>query len=314
MTNLLSILFDNKNYNIDKASLPALSTLKSHLANVMSGSGATINFDGTQYNVDSTKLSNARNAFTTHLGTVVGNGYKVVVNGVEYNIDSNKMAQAVADLHAVLSGLHSGDSIGDIQAEKNKYGFYYNVPYIKEFENGYIEAIVFYDTNMYGETLYVSFSNDFFTGSEFYGSGCYLYAYDESSGIITDELGRDFIPSNDGKTLIYDSHGEFPQYDGTTYSAAGAEHGVYYDYEYVSKNGDILIFHYFDGIYATADYKTSSGYQFLSDIELDPFGHTGWYNDRLFSFSIDGNVLYMTLYDDDGTEIRFERGEEVAPM
>ena len=75
----------------------------------MNGTGATINFGGTNYSIDSTKLSTATNSFVSHLGTVSGNGYKVVVGGVEYNVDSSKMSNAVSQIHAVLSGMQSGE-------------------------------------------------------------------------------------------------------------------------------------------------------------------------------------------------------------
>lgn len=104
----IDISFNNKNYSIDEASLStATDALKSHLSTVMNGSGAAINLGGTAYNIDAVKLSAATNDFISHLRTIAGNGYKVVVNGTEYSIDSTKMAGAVAELHTVLSGLHT---------------------------------------------------------------------------------------------------------------------------------------------------------------------------------------------------------------
>ena len=104
----INILFDNTDYNIDESSLDsATNTLKSHLSNVMSGSGAVINLGGTLYNVDSTKLTTATNDFVSHLGKIAGSGAKVKVNGVEYSVDSTKLASATADIHAVLGNLSS---------------------------------------------------------------------------------------------------------------------------------------------------------------------------------------------------------------
>lgn len=79
-----NIVFNNKNYSIDDASLSTASAaLASHLSTVMNGSGAVINLCGISYSIDSAKLSAATNAFVSHLGTVAGNGYKVVVGGGE---------------------------------------------------------------------------------------------------------------------------------------------------------------------------------------------------------------------------------------
>lgn len=123
----INIPFNNKDYSVDESSLStAANLLKSHLLNVMSGSGATISLGGTAYNVDSAKLSAATSAFISHLGTIAGNGYKVVVNGVEYNIASAKMTAAVSDLHAVLGGLQSGSgSTGESHDDAIAEGAYY---------------------------------------------------------------------------------------------------------------------------------------------------------------------------------------------
>lgn len=106
----MNIYFDNKNYNVDEASLSAAdSALHNHLSAVMNGSGAKIKLGGIAYNVDSTKLLNATSDFISHLGTISGNGMKVVVNGVAYNIDSTKMTDAISELEAVLGNLHIED-------------------------------------------------------------------------------------------------------------------------------------------------------------------------------------------------------------
>lgn len=100
--------FNNKNYDIDEASLSAATNaLKSHLSTVMSGSGATINFGGVAYGIDSTKLTAATNDFVSHLGKISGSGSKVTVGGVQYGVDSTKLSGAISDLEAVLGNLHS---------------------------------------------------------------------------------------------------------------------------------------------------------------------------------------------------------------
>ena len=110
----INIVFDNKDYSVDESSFAVASAaLKSHLQNVMNGSGAVINLDGVEYNIDSSKLSSAKNDFTSHLQTISGNGHKVVIDGVEFSVDSTKVASAISDLHTVLGALNSGDSSDD---------------------------------------------------------------------------------------------------------------------------------------------------------------------------------------------------------
>lgn len=105
----INISFDNKNYNIDEASLSSASAkLKSHLLNVMNGTGSTIDFGGITYNIDSAKLLSATNTFISHLGTISGSGYNVILNGVNYSVDPNKLSGAITELHEVLGGLNSG--------------------------------------------------------------------------------------------------------------------------------------------------------------------------------------------------------------
>lgn len=105
-----NIIFNNKNYSIDDASLSvATAALKSHLSTVMSGTGASVNLDGVAYNIDSAKLSIEKNNFVSHLKTIEGSDYKIVIDGIEYGIDSAKVQDATAEIEAVLNGLQSGD-------------------------------------------------------------------------------------------------------------------------------------------------------------------------------------------------------------
>lgn len=103
-----NIVFNNKNYSIDEASLsPATSALRQHLSTTMSGSGASISLGGTSYNIDSAKLAAATSEFVAHLRTIAGNGYKVKVGGVEYSFDATKVQSAISELHDVLGSLHT---------------------------------------------------------------------------------------------------------------------------------------------------------------------------------------------------------------
>ena len=105
-----NIIFNNKNYSIDDASLSAASAaLKSHMSTVMSGTGASVNLDGVVYNIDSAKLSIEKDNFVSHLKTIAGSDYKIVIDGIEYGIDSAKVQDAIAEIEAVLNGLQSGD-------------------------------------------------------------------------------------------------------------------------------------------------------------------------------------------------------------
>ena len=154
-----NIIFNNKNFEIDNASLSSATTsLKSHLSTVMNGTGATITLDGTAYGVDATKLSTATNGFISHLGTISGSGSKVVVNGVEYGVDSAKVAGAISELETVLGGLNSGNGGSDVGGSDTLYwdgntegldavgGRYYKVsdvtPSITDLENG---SMIFFE-------------------------------------------------------------------------------------------------------------------------------------------------------------------------
>ena len=150
----INIFFNNKDYLIDESAFSSASNkLKSHLLNVMNGSGAVINFGGTSYNVDSTKLSKVRNDFVSHLGTISGNGSKVSVNGIEYNVDSSKIASVVSELETVFGSLESDSLLykvvwsdtptmnlhantGEVTEDGNAY---VSEPY--SLENGYVYAI-----------------------------------------------------------------------------------------------------------------------------------------------------------------------------
>ncbi len=104
----INVNFNNKNYNIDEASLStSINDLKSHLTTKMNGTGAVVILGGTSYNVDSEKLATATNEFVAHLRKIAGNGYKVVVNGIEYGIDPTKVQNAISEIEIVLGNLHN---------------------------------------------------------------------------------------------------------------------------------------------------------------------------------------------------------------
>ena len=108
----INISFNNTNYSIDEASLSfASAALKSHLSNIMNGSGSVINLDGVAYSVDSTKLSAATSDFVTHLAKLSGNGAKVMIGGVEYTVDSAKVQGAVEDIGSILDGFNTGEDV-----------------------------------------------------------------------------------------------------------------------------------------------------------------------------------------------------------
>jgi hypothetical protein len=115
-----TITFNNKTYTIDSEALSTATTaLKSHISNVMNGSGATIKLGGQSYNIDATKLADARDRFVTHLGSISGSGAKVTVGGVEYSLDSAKVQSVIADMGAALDGLTDKNKIiyGDIDGD-----------------------------------------------------------------------------------------------------------------------------------------------------------------------------------------------------
>lgn len=229
------IVFNNTNYPIDEASLSAATdALKSHLSTVMNGTGATIRFGGVAYNIDSTKLSAATNDFVTHLGTVSGDGYKVVVNGTEHNVASAKMTTAVSDLEVVLGGLISeGGDEGSQMPEKNAYGFYFNVPYVAEINDGSTtrkNAIVFYD-----DGTMISFSQDLVGEDGIPSDATELLTHRNYCNIIDySDLGADWTLSEDGKTLV-------SNYNGVVCTAQGIEHSIYFGETYISQDGETFI-------------------------------------------------------------------------
>lgn len=82
-----TILFNDKNYSIDEAALAAASSeLKSHLSEVMNGSGAVINFGGVAYSIDSAKLSAAENNFAAYLNAI-GGGAPGDANKPQYGVN-----------------------------------------------------------------------------------------------------------------------------------------------------------------------------------------------------------------------------------
>ena len=200
---MAKILFNDELFNISEAALNAASErIMRVLSSVMNGTGATINFGGTNYSIDSTKLSTATNSFVSHLGTVSGNGYKVVVGGVEYNVDSSKMSNAVSQIHAVLSGLQSGDS----SLVMNEYGFYFDVPYVlrAEEEEGVTEiSITFFADNSAKSS--VIFNEEILVEA----SGACLYELNKITIIDEDGTAQYWSVADNGTKLVAE--------DGTTF-------------------------------------------------------------------------------------------------
>lgn len=275
----INIPFNNKDYSIDEASLsPAADSLKNHLSTIMNGTGATINFGGTAYSIDSAKLLAATNDFISHLGIVAGNGYKVIVNGTEYSVGSDKVAGAVSELEIVLGGLISeGGDEGSQMPEKNAYGFYFNVPYVIE-----------YDEDKH------SCKNTFV----FYENGDIVMFYDNIEGYdglpddVTEFLADSLLDTIDygdlasmGLTFSEDGKTLTNTYNEDVYTAQGVEHGIYFGETYVSQDGETFI------PYASNKVVFSD----LGEQALEGWGVKGHYGQnygiRIY-VSIDGTVVY----------------------
>lgn len=198
----IDILFDNKNYNIDEASLSSASAkLKSHLSTVMSGSGSTIDFGGVTYNIDSAKLLSATNSLISHLGTISGSGYNVILNGVNYSVDPNKLSGAVAYLHTVLGGLNSGDDNDD---GLNEYGFYFGKPYVCVQYDGaeFKMSFTFYED---GSGKYEAYIEGEYVGGEEMPVGIFTYRDHEilMSGDIIGTVNADGTQFTDADGYVY---------------------------------------------------------------------------------------------------------------
>ena len=267
----IKIYFDNKDYSIDESSMVSASdSLKSHLSNVMNGTGAVINLGGTSYNIDSTKLTAATNTLVSYFGKISGNGKKVTINGVEYSIDATRLENAISDMHAVLGNMKTEDD-AVVEPEKNQYGFYFNVPYVFEYDDGgnvYTNAIVFYSN---GDVL------------EFYGS-YYMDAPEPLSAgdiytINYDELENNgFQFSEDGKSLTY--------YESTG-TINGVVHSIYFGETYVSEDGDTFTPYRDNRTVYTGSLSCEEKIE-----EWKGYGHYGQsYWSRVYA-SVDGTVVY----------------------
>ena len=80
-----------------------------------------INFNNKNFEVDPASLSEPRADFISHLGTIAGEGLKIIVDGVEYSVDPTKLNGAVISLEAVLNNLNAG---GDVPTETLAPGLY----------------------------------------------------------------------------------------------------------------------------------------------------------------------------------------------
>lgn len=290
----INIPFNDKNYSVDESSLSAASAaLKSHLSNVMNGSGATINLGGVSYNVDSAKLSTATNALITHLGTIAGNGKKVVVSGVEYNIGSDKVAGAVSELEIVLGGLHSDDG-GSQMPEKNEYGFYYNVPYITENDYGQWALVFCENSSMYSFTT-EKYSDIY----ELLGDYSCNYTYNSLDNTIIDEYEElVLVVGEDGKSLS----GDF----GVFVADMNIVHcdGIHYYELYVSEDSMYDARFYEDGS-VKLTYDGINSETLMIDQWNSPYN--GYLNARGDSFrcSIDGETLYIWNYYGENVVIKY---------
>jgi hypothetical protein len=280
---MTKIIFNNNNYSVDDSFLSTHSNdLQQHLSTVMNGTGAVINLGGTAYNVDSAKLATAKDAFVQHLGTIAGNGRKIVIGGVEYNVDAVKVAGAVSEIEAVLGGSISGGSGGSsgggevAYPEKNMYGFYFNVPYVTEANDGdysYTMAHVFYDDGTV-VTFYNDLTDDPIISTMLFANG--------NSGISIDydnlaDLGITF--SEDGKTMIDSSY---------TYTAQGVEHGIYFGETYVSQDGEAIV------PYASDKVVIIIGEEF-NEVSFEGWKCKAHYTENygcMLYTSIDGSVIY----------------------
>lgn len=212
----IDILFDNKNYNIDEASLSSASAkLKSHLSTVMSGSGSTIDFGGIAYNIDSAKLTTAMNTFITHLGTISGSGYNVILNGVNYSVDPNKLSGAIAELHEVLGGLNSGGG-------SNSCPIHFGERYTLTRNNAYGNTVkiisVFYEDGSCIIETYIDNVLEIYYGNLHLTYNGNEMLYDDEVIMAINSDGTEVTMVLDGGVLKLESVNEYGFYYDTKYS------------------------------------------------------------------------------------------------
>ena len=164
----------------------------------------------------------------------------------------------VTDIDAALFGTWSGifyynAEIKDAAPSVNQYGFYYGVPYVIENE-GTSYAYVFYPDKL------LTFDNwELESTGELFPYDEWGYTYDSETNSAVCDYNSTFVFSEDGREVTVNG------YD--VYVIQGIEHGVYYNYDYVSDSGNIISFtqeewpnwtleeHYYN--YADTIYKIS---------------------------------------------------------
>ena len=160
---------------------------------------------------------------------------------------------AVETITNAIFGIWSGTfyynvSIEDyesVDAAKNEYGFYYNVPYIHNYEEweGYggefSEGFVFFEDGTMMSFIPYSHYDD--NGNSInYIDGLFAYEsewtweYDTTTNILKESrFIFDYFFAEDGESFVRDD---------VVYTAMGNAHGVYYHREYISDDGDSITF------------------------------------------------------------------------
>lgn len=204
---------------------------------------------------------------------------------LEY-VDRNRLGLNIRMVKTLLEcGQVSDTEI--LEPEKNAYGFYFNVPYVCEFNDpdfSGTQAYVFYESG-----VMLGFSNtNMDTHWEGFPEKTAELFYDgwEESVDYENLIDSPFNFSEDGKTLILDDF---------EFIAQGIERGIYFGETYISKDGETLV------PYATNKVVFGGWLEEQSIEEWKKQSHYGQNYALRVHCSIDGTVIYAgSRYEPEG--------------
>ena len=206
---------------------------------------------------------------------------------LEY-VDRNRLGLNIRMVKTLLER----DQISDteiLEPEKNAYGFYFNVPYVCEFNDPDFSgtlAYVFYEDGVMFE-----FSNtNMDTHWEGFPEKTTELFYDGWEEFVDYEnlIDSQFNFSEDGKTLTFDD-------DDFEFIAQGIERGIYFGETYISKDGETLV------PYATNKVVFGGWLEEQSIEEWKKQNHYGQNYALRVHCSIDGTVIYAgSRYEPEG--------------
>ena len=159
---------------------------------------------------------------------------------------------------------------GEETPKLNKYGFYYNVPYVATDENNVQATVVFYSDN----TLSM-FRNDIFFAT------------------IPCEYSEGKVKIAGSDAVEFKDNGETFEISGMAMVATGKEHGVYYGYNYVDDAGNSVCFAENGSLMAVMENETSYDYNLFDWSAKGHVAQNRQNSDIKLYVSVDGKKIYI---------------------